>query len=167
MKPSTPNPSQATPPTPSPASLPASLALSESYRRHRRQTFWQIWFPLGLFVLLILAAAVGVVLTGVWGDANQALAGWSNVSQIWLVIPVILSAVLILVIAAGSVFFDGKTIENPAPIYAVGAGLCSPAFGDGKGLGGSHRQSGYQGSGRLGWLGNPPPAIIRLKGIIL
>ena len=50
---------------------------------------------------------------------------------------------------SGFGFFDGKTIENPAPIYAVGAGLCSPAFGDGKGLGGSHRQSGYQGSGRL------------------
>ena len=106
-----PTPSSARTPPLSLAPTPAPLGPSESYRRHRRQTIWQIWVPTGIFCLIILAMAVGIVIIALPGGTSLAIAGWSYVSQALLVAPFIFVAIIILLMTAGSVFLMAKLLQ--------------------------------------------------------
>lgn len=96
-------------PVPSRPALPAPTGQPDSLRRHRRQTIWQIWVPLGVFILLILAMAVGVVLAA--AGASPELGRWSSMSLIMLIIPTMFAAVIVLVIFAGLVFLMAKLLH--------------------------------------------------------
>jgi hypothetical protein len=96
---------------PTPSSAPSAPSPSGSYRRHRRQTVWQIWVPLGVFCLVILAMAVGIVWIAIPGGTSPAIAGWSYVSQTLLVIPVMAVAIIILAITAGLVYLMARLLK--------------------------------------------------------
>ena len=55
----------------------------KTYRRHRREVWWQVFFPLLLGVLIIGLLSGGLVVRGV-RDAST----WADVSLIWLILPV-------------------------------------------------------------------------------
>jgi heme/copper-type cytochrome/quinol oxidase subunit 2 len=68
---------------------------SGSYARHRRQKLWQIILPVGLGVVLILAALGMVIYTAVRTPAGQSVSQWADVSMIWLIIPALFIALVI------------------------------------------------------------------------
>ena len=86
-----------------------------SYRNHRRQFWLQIFLPLILAVLLIIAVAVvsGIAAFGQNGDAPR----WAAISTIWLVIPVMFFGLIFLVILLGLVYLLARML-NIIPPYS-------------------------------------------------
>ena len=85
-----------------------------SYQNHRRQFWIQIFLPMILAVLVIIAVAVisGVAAFGENGDAPR----WAAISTIWLVIPVMFFGLIFLAILAGLVYLMIQTL-NVLPPY--------------------------------------------------
>ena len=86
-----------------------------SYQNHRRQFWLQIFLPMILAILLIVALAIltGLATFGGGGDSAR----WAAISTIWLVIPVMFFGLLVFAILAGLVY--------PA-LHFQSAILCQP-----------------------------------------
>ena len=88
-----------------PDSRPPTLAA------HRRQVFWQIWVPMGLFLIMMLFLLVGVILTAAAPTPEiTALSHWTDVSMIFLFIPVIVACVFVLGIVSGLVYLLARLL---------------------------------------------------------
>jgi len=87
-----------------------------SYKNHRRQFWLQIFLPMLIAVLLIIAVAVwtGIATFGQGGDSPR----WAAISTIWLVIPVMFFSLLFLAILIGLIYLLAKAL-NAIPLYAI------------------------------------------------
>lgn len=85
---------------------------SESFRRHRRQSFWQIWVPLIIFTLVILGAAVLMVLTITGKNTGINLSQYGDTSLIWIFVPLILIALIIAAALVGLLIINGKILKH-------------------------------------------------------
>jgi FtsH-binding integral membrane protein len=84
-----------------------------SYQNHRRQFWTQIFLPMILTVVLIIAMAV---ITGIAAfGANDNSPIWAAISTIWLVIPVMFFGLLFLVLVAGLVYLLARTLQVLPP----------------------------------------------------
>ena len=85
-----------------------------SYQNHRRQFWLQIFLPMMLTVLFILAVAILTTLAafGGGGDAPR----WAAISTIWLVIPIMLFGLLVLAILVGLVYVLARGLKE-IPTY--------------------------------------------------
>lgn len=81
-------------------------------RQHKRQYFWQILFPIFLF-LLIGAAAGGLVIWSTFSGLGQTRL-WADVSLIWLLAPALVLAVL-FVIVLGFVIYGLARLTKATP----------------------------------------------------
>lgn len=75
---------------------------------HRRETFWQIKLPLLVGVLLVVLAGVGVIWAAVRGEGD--VSRWSDISVIWLILPMLLLTLIMIVLTAGMVYMVGKLL---------------------------------------------------------
>ena len=84
-----------------------------SYQNHRRQFWTQIFLPMILAVLFILAVAVitGVAAFGV----NDRSPVWAAISTIWLVIPVMFFGLIFLALLGGLVYLLARTLQVLPP----------------------------------------------------
>ena len=84
-----------------------------SYQNHRRQFWIQIFLPMILAVVLIIAVAI---ITGIasFGE-NDRSPVWAAISTIWLVIPVMFFGLVILVLLAGLVYLLARTLQILPP----------------------------------------------------
>jgi len=74
----------------------------ESYVNHRRDVTRQIILPLVLAIILALTAAV---LAGIGAAGNNAgVSLWADISIIWLIIPMMFLALVILALTAAIVY---------------------------------------------------------------
>lgn len=80
-----------------------------SYQKHRRQFWTQIFLPMILAVLLIIAVAVITGMTAFGANDNSPI--WAAISTIWLVIPVMFFGLVFLIILAGLVFLLVQTLQ--------------------------------------------------------
>jgi hypothetical protein len=89
---------------------------SEAFEDHRKQVWWQIFVPLGIFILLIVL--LGYLVTT--STLNNAEFGtkYSSISLVWILIPVILIAFILLTIMAGLIFGVGQLLSI-TPGYAL------------------------------------------------
>jgi len=73
-----------------------------THQAHRREVFWQVTLPLSLGVILVLAAAVWVVMSGIQrtGDIGR----WAGISVVWLILPVLVVLLLFFFLLAGLVY---------------------------------------------------------------
>jgi hypothetical protein len=83
-----------------------------SYQEHRRQFWLQIFLPVILAVLLIMAVAV---ITGIAAFGNDNSTIWAAISTIWLVIPVMVFGLLFLAILAGLVYLLARGLQALPP----------------------------------------------------
>jgi hypothetical protein len=82
-----------------------------AFRAHKRDLLWQIFVPLGITVLIFVAASVGAATqTG----ATDSL--WADISTIWLLIPVIFFAIIFLLLLVGIIYGVAKLLQI-TPIY--------------------------------------------------
>lgn len=84
-----------------------------SYQNHRRQFWLQIFLPMILAILIIIALAVitGVTAFGGNGDSPR----WAAISTIWLLIPVMIFGLLLFVILAGMVYLLARALQVLPP----------------------------------------------------
>jgi len=84
-----------------------------SYKNHRRQFWLQIFLPMILAVLVIIAVAV---ITGISAFGQGDSPRWAAISTIWLVIPVMFFGVAVLALLLGLVYLLARTL-NVLPPY--------------------------------------------------
>ena len=84
-----------------------------SYKNHRRQFWIQIFLPMLLAVLLIVAVAVltGTTAFGEGGDSPR----WAAISTIWLVIPVMIFGLIFLALLAGFIYLLARALKVMPP----------------------------------------------------
>jgi uncharacterized membrane protein len=84
-----------------------------SYQNHRRQFWLQIFLPMILVVLLIIAvgAITGVAAFGESSDSPR----WAAISTIWLVIPVMFFGLLSFAILVGLVYLLARALKVIPP----------------------------------------------------
>lgn len=86
----------------------------ESYKRHRKQLFWQIIFPMVLTSLLLIALIV-VVNIATFRDGGD-VGRWAAISTIWIVIPIMIGLLIVLALLGGLVYLLQKLL-NITPTY--------------------------------------------------
>ena len=92
---------------------PPYIEETPSIKKHKRQTFWQITFPLIMTVLLILAVAV---LVGFSAFGEESGSGrWAAISTIWLVIPMMIIALIFLVVIIAMVYGMAHLLKITPP----------------------------------------------------
>lgn len=84
-----------------------------SYQKHQRQFWSQIFLPMILAALIVIAVAVlaGVATFGIEDDSLR----WAAISTIWLVIPVMFFGLLFLVIVAGLIYLMTLSLKAIPP----------------------------------------------------
>jgi hypothetical protein len=82
-----------------------------SYRRHKRQTFWQVLLPVLLSALLVLAGLVFLILTATQGDPAGQLSGWADTSLIWLLLPVMGLGLIGILLLGGLIYLLARLLK--------------------------------------------------------
>ncbi len=77
-----------------------------SYLAHRRQVAWQVIVPVVLAFLLLIAAAVLVSLATFRGGGDSAR--WAEISTMWLTIPVMIAALVMLAVTIAVAYLLGR-----------------------------------------------------------
>lgn len=83
----------------------------ETYQKHKKEVLWQITIPLVIGVLVILMMAAGSVLPAV--DQSRM----ADISLIWIILPNMVIALLMILMLAGMVFGLMK-LTGIVPFYA-------------------------------------------------
>jgi len=80
-----------------------------SYKVHRKQVTLQVFLPVILAGLLLIAAVVLISLATFQGgaDANR----WAAISTIWIAIPMILGGLLCLVLFLGLIYAMARLLD--------------------------------------------------------
>ncbi len=91
---------------------------AEALRKHRRQTFWQVLFPVILASLLLVALAVLAMVT-TSGAGNDLDTHWANVSLIWILLPTIFGSLIWLAILGGLIFGMVKLLGVLPNAFAI------------------------------------------------
>jgi hypothetical protein len=80
--------------------------------KHRKQTFWQIWVPLCLSILVVLFLAVLAAVSA----ENPAVTEISQLSTVYLVTPVLIIGFVVFVLL-GAVIYGLSKLLNILPVY--------------------------------------------------
>jgi hypothetical protein len=89
-----------------------------SHSVHRRQFWLQIFLPVVLAVLLIIAMAVLISISALSGNGDSTR--WAAISTIWLVIPTMVFGLLFLATLAGLIYLLARALEV-LPTYSLNA----------------------------------------------
>lgn len=82
---------------------------------HRKQIFWQVWIPLIVTLLLILALMVGVVASAATGTGD--VGRWQAVSLIFLIMPALVGGFVFLAVLGLACYAIFWLLKN-LPAYA-------------------------------------------------
>jgi hypothetical protein len=77
--------------------------IPKSRIEHQKQVIWQIWLPLGIGVLLILAFLVFTIVTSFSGGSIE-VGTWRNVSIIFMILPTLFAGLVFVALFAGLVY---------------------------------------------------------------
>ena len=86
----------------------------ESYKKHRKQLVWQIILPMVLTAILFIALIVLICFATFRGNGD--VGRWAAVSTIWISIPIMIGAVLLIAVLVGIVYLLIRLLQI-APIY--------------------------------------------------
>ncbi len=90
-----------------------------SFRKHKKQRFWQIFLPLGLGLAVIIAVAVLIILTAVGSSGAGKVSTWADTSLIWLILPALVFAFIAVVILFLLIYFVGRVTKILPPYTAI------------------------------------------------
>ena len=87
----------------------------KTHAEHRREVFWQITLPLGFGILLVLAAVAAIILSATQPATD--LGRWADVSVMWLILPSLFFALILLIILIGFIYLISYILRL-VPHYA-------------------------------------------------
>jgi hypothetical protein len=88
----------------------------KTHAEHRREAFWQITFPLVIGILLLLAAVAVIILSATQPVTD--VGRWADVSLMWLILPSLFFALILLVLLIGFVYLISYLLRL-IPHYAL------------------------------------------------
>ena len=88
----------------------------KTHAEHRREVFWQITFPLMIGMLLVLAAVAIIILSAIQPVTD--VGRWADVSLMWLILPSLFFALILLVLLVGFVYLISYLLRL-IPHYAL------------------------------------------------
>ena len=74
----------------------------KTHAEHNREVFWQIILPLVIGILLLIAALAAIIFSATLPVTD--VGRWADVSLMWLILPSLFFALIILVITIGLVY---------------------------------------------------------------
>jgi len=83
----------------------------DTKQKHRKATFWQIWFPLVISCILFITAAVFVVLLTARDTTGQFNTKWASISITYLSLPTLLVAFLVLILLIGMIYLIARMYQ--------------------------------------------------------
>jgi hypothetical protein len=89
-----------------------------SYQQHKRQSFWQVLFPVLLGGLVVLAGLAFLILTATKGDPAGQLSGWADTSLVWMLLPVLGLGLVAVVLLGALIYLMGRLLKI-LPIYTA------------------------------------------------
>lgn len=84
--------------------------------KHRKQTFWQIWVPLCLSILVILFLAV-LAAVSAETSASSIVTNWSHLSLIYMITPALIPGFVVLAVL-GLVIYGLARLLDILPVYS-------------------------------------------------
>lgn len=78
-----------------------------AHEAHRRQAFWQIYFPLIIVGVLVIVAIVLSILTN-----DQGASKWSDISLIYMIALAMIAFLITTIILVVSVYYLGKLLKS-------------------------------------------------------
>ncbi len=84
--------------------------------KHRKQTFWQIWVPLCLSILVILFLAV-LAAVSAETSASSTVTNWSHLSLIYMITPALIPGFVVLAVL-GLVIYGLARLLDILPVYS-------------------------------------------------
>ncbi|MBN1266584.1 MAG: hypothetical protein JXA25_13905 [Anaerolineales bacterium] len=98
-----------------PNTIEERLYNMETRSAFRRQTTWQIYFPLAVFFLILIGLAVGYGLSG-----TGTFSAWADISLMLLSIPMLIIGLILLVLTAGLIYGVSWLLKAlPQPAWQV------------------------------------------------
>lgn len=89
----------------------------QDYReQHRRDVIWQIWLPVGLGAIALLA--LGLLAAFSLQTGADASMRWGHIAAIWLILPVFILGFFALFLLAGLIFAVVK-VRSVIPGYSA------------------------------------------------
>jgi hypothetical protein len=88
----------------------------KTHAEHRRESFWQITLPLVIGILLILAAVGAIIFSAT--QPMTDVGRWAGVSLMWLILPSLFFALLLLILLIGLVYLVSYLLRL-IPHYAL------------------------------------------------
>lgn len=82
-----------------------------THEAHRRQTFWQIYFPLSVFGVLVIVATVLAILA-----ENEAASKWADISLIYMLSVIMIFFVITIAILIISAIYTRRLLQA-TPYY--------------------------------------------------
>jgi len=75
---------------------------AEVHAQHRHETQRQVYLPLIIAILVVLAGVVAIIIYGI--RAESTLRRWADVSLIWVLVPVMFIGLIFMIIVFGVLF---------------------------------------------------------------
>jgi len=95
-------------------SVPSNRAgQSVSIRQHQKQILWQVWIPLSLGFLIVIALAALTIIGASHGSI--VVTKWSHLSLIIMVIPVLFVGLILLTIIGAGIYGIAKLLNILPP----------------------------------------------------
>ena len=88
----------------------------KTHAEHRREAFWQITFPLVIGIPLLLAAVAVIIISATQPVTD--VGRWADVSLMWLILPSLFFALILLVLLIGFVYLISYLLRL-IPHYAL------------------------------------------------
>ena len=86
-----------------------------THAKHKREVFWQIIIPMLIGVLLVLSVAFGIIFGF---QSSSDLSRWADVSTIWLILPSLFFAFIILIFLSAFIYLI-TIVLRITPRYAL------------------------------------------------
>ncbi len=99
------------PETPKPRNLRAQA-------RHRRESLWQVYVPLGLAIAIVLAV-MALTIIGAYGVTPLAHLVWADISLIYLVVLAAAGGLVVLGLLGGLCFGLGYVLRELPPYFKL------------------------------------------------
>ncbi len=77
---------------------------------HHRQMFWQVWMPIIVSSLLVLALGTLAIIGAIQG--SPVVEHWGAIAAILVILPVLLAGVIILAVVGGIVYGLALLLKN-------------------------------------------------------
>lgn len=97
---------------PKPEITKEKIKATEEFKIHRKQSFWQVYFPMILILALFIFVIVLMVITTMNGDPNGTHSKYADLITMGIISILSIVTLIIIAILGASIYYLGKGIKQ-------------------------------------------------------